>query len=176
MLFRTSFPTRCRDRDRRPLSERSRPEFDAVMTVTIPQPSDGVRIVRIAAPREVPPATRIRIAVDVDAGLARSAGRRIAWRVGGIDSRMVYAPVDEGGRALARVARRRARSARPPTLRVTATTRAPGRRTRIERRGRRGSAAHAPDCRRVASMHVRRGRPPSSAARSKPIRDSRSRA
>jgi len=60
-----------------------------VMTVTIPQPSDGVRIVRIAAPREVPPATRIRVDVDVDAPSAAGRTTELRARVGGIDSSVV---------------------------------------------------------------------------------------
>lgn len=60
-----------------------------VMTVTIPQPSDGVRIVRIAAPGEVPPATRIRVEVDVDAPSAAGRTTELRARVGGTDSSMV---------------------------------------------------------------------------------------
>jgi hypothetical protein len=60
-----------------------------VMTVTIPQPGDGVRIVRIAAPGEVPPATRIRVEVDVDAPSAAGRTTELRARVGGTDSSMV---------------------------------------------------------------------------------------
>jgi len=98
------------------------PNSMPVMTVTIPQPSDGVRIVRIAAPREVPPATRIRIAVDVDAPGAVGRTTELRARVGGIDSRMVshqWAKADERWRASLDVV---PVGEAPYVVRVTATT------------------------------------------------------
>jgi hypothetical protein len=65
------------------------PNSMQVMTVTIPQPSDGVRIVRIAAPREVPPATRIQVDVDVVAPSAAGRTTELRARVAGIDSSTV---------------------------------------------------------------------------------------
>jgi hypothetical protein len=65
------------------------PNSMPVMTVTIPQSRDGARIVRIAAPREVPLATQIRIEVDVDASSAAGRTTELRARLGGIDSTVV---------------------------------------------------------------------------------------
>jgi len=65
------------------------PSSMQVMTVTIPQPTDGGRIVRIAAPREVPPATRIHVDVDVAAPSAAGRTTELRARVGGIDGSTV---------------------------------------------------------------------------------------
>ena len=62
------------------------PDSLRVMTVTIPQPSDAVRIVRVTAPREVPPATRIRVDVELDAHGAVGRTTALRARVGDVDS------------------------------------------------------------------------------------------
>ena len=98
------------------------PDSMPVMTVSIPQPSDGVRIVRVAAPREVPPATRIRVDVDVDAPGARGRTTELRARVGGIDSSTVshrWTKPDERWRASLEVVP----VGEPPfVVRVSATT------------------------------------------------------
>ena len=65
------------------------PDSLRVMTVTIPQPAGPVRIVRLAAPREVPPATRIRVDVELDARDAAGRTSELRARVGGFDSSVV---------------------------------------------------------------------------------------
>lgn len=62
------------------------PDSLRVMTVTMPPPADAVRIVRLAAPREVPPATRIRVDVELDAHGVAGRTTDVRARVGGVDS------------------------------------------------------------------------------------------
>lgn len=98
------------------------PSSMPVMTVTVPQPSAGVRIVRIAAPREVLPATRIRVEVDVDALGAAGRTTELRARVGGIDSSTVshrWTKPDERWRASLDVV---PVGEAPFVVRVTATT------------------------------------------------------
>jgi hypothetical protein len=78
------------------------PDSLRVMTVTMPPPADAVRIVRLVAPREVPPATRIRVDVELDAHGAAGRTTNLGARVGGVETSVVshrWLQVDERWRA-----------------------------------------------------------------------------
>jgi hypothetical protein len=93
-----------------------------VMTVTVPQPSDAVRIVRVAAPREVPPGTRIRVEVELDAHGAAGRTTQLRARVGGVDSSVLshrWTESDERWRASLDVV---PLGAPPFVVRIAATT------------------------------------------------------
>ena len=73
-----------------------------ISTVTIVPPSDSVRFVRVSAPRDVPPATAIRVRVDVAAhdviGLTTELRARVRGAQSGFASHR-WTAADEGWRA-----------------------------------------------------------------------------
>src|SRR4029079_15742557 len=78
------------------------PDSLRVMTVTMTPPADAVRIVRLVAPRDVPPATRIRVDVELDAHGAAGRTTKLRARVGGVETSVVshrWLQVDERWRA-----------------------------------------------------------------------------
>ena len=73
-----------------------------VMTVTIPRPTDRVRIARVAAPHDVPPATLIRVDVELEAHDAAGRSTELRARIGGVHARVVshrWIAADERWRA-----------------------------------------------------------------------------